>query len=345
VLEQRVRRHIWYVALSDCRRAVGIGNETVNIDFEFRARQEDGSEFSVEMRHMPAIHGLSLLGFSGLFVLYVMRCRDFWRSYGALHPVIWILTGAMALQYVAQALQMAHLWRYEQDGVGRSTFEALSGNIFMASQVIHTALLVAIARGYTLLRLKVSDIDLIKPIAAVVMLTHTAIVGCGHMYDDPAYRHHEYQGTVGWAILAIRLVLFAWFLQSVGATQRLGGVRLESFLQQFSLAGSMYFLAYPAIFLIVQVFAPYLRQPIMHVGLLVMQLASNLWLASLFLSRGTYFKVSALSASMLPGSPGGPSPGASASSGSEYTPTPSAARARKTHSPSSALRAAFGRED
>jgi len=39
----------------------------------------------------------------------------------------------------------------------------------------------------------------------------------------------------------------------------------------------------------------------MQTGTLVMQLASNFWLANLFLERGDYFKVSTLNSSFLPG--------------------------------------------
>merc|ERR1740138_808520 len=48
-------------------------------------------------------------------------------------------------------------------------------------------------------------------------------------------------------------------------------------------------------------FAPYLQHFVMTIGLMVMQLGSNVWLASLFLTRGRYFRVSTLSISELPG--------------------------------------------
>merc|ERR1711997_937658 len=83
-----------------------------------------------------------------------------------------------------------------------------------------------------------------------------------------------------------------------------GGFKLCAFLQRFQFAGTLYFLSYPAIFILVQVFAPYLRHPIMHVGLLTMQTASAFWLANLFLFRGTYFEVSSLGSSLLPGGGG-----------------------------------------
>merc|ERR1712003_238134 len=105
----------------------------------------------------------------------------------------------------------------------------------------------------------------------------------------------------GWAMLVIRILLYIWFNLSVQALRESGGLKLRDFLQRFQFAGTSYFLAYPAIFLLTQVFAPYLRQYIMYIGLLATQFISVLWLAGLFLSRGTYFQVSALGSSLLPG--------------------------------------------
>mmetsp|Transcript_107871 Transcript_107871/g.327865 ORF Transcript_107871/g.327865 Transcript_107871/m.327865 type:complete len:427 (+) Transcript_107871:86-1366(+) len=299
-VEQRVRSHIWYFALSDCS---GPLPDNVEVDFEFRARQEGGSELSVEAQHMPAVHAVVLICLTALLPGYALRCRHFRESAGALHPVVWVLTLAMALQYGAQALQTMHLWRYREDGTGVWVINALAQNLSMVSQVIHTALLIAIAQGYTLLRPKTSDLGLTKPIVAAVLLAHSALVGFGQLRDDAAHKHHENDGAVGWAILGMRLFLLVWFVRAARASHAAaGGLRTKAFLRQFQLAGCAFFLAYPALFVAVQAFAPYLRHPILQVGLLIVQLGSDAWLARLFLSRGAYFSVSTLSTSLLPSS-------------------------------------------
>lgn len=298
-VEHSVRPHIWYFALSDCRHKL---SSKLEIDFEFRARQEDNSEFSVENRHMLVVHDLLLVCSTVFLGGYTVCCRRFQLSTGALHPVIWVLTVAMLLQYTAQLLNASHLRRYKADGIGFWTLSVLAENLSMASQVLHTVLLIIIAKGYTLLRSNMGDVGFMKPVAAAVLLTHSALVGFGKMEDDASHKHHENEGVVGWTILAIRLLLFVWFIRAAQASQISGGLRLHAFLQQFQFAGSLYFLAYPLLFMLVKVFAPYLRQPILQVGVLVMQLASDAWLASLFLSRGTYFRVSTLSALLLPSS-------------------------------------------
>jgi len=172
----------------------------------------------------------------------------------------------------------------------------------MMSQVVHATLLIAIAQGYTLLHEKACRTEFTKLAFVATLAAHAALVCHGKLQEDTSsHKHHENDGLVGWVILLIRLVLFIWFNCAVGTTQECGGFRLKEFLLHFQVAGSIYFLAYPAVFLMARIFAPYLRLPIMQVGILAMQAGADLWLTNLFLSRGAYYKVSTLSSSLLPG--------------------------------------------
>merc|ERR1712167_425178 len=134
-----------------------------------------------------------------------------------------------------------------------------------------------------------------------VSLARAALVALGKLDDDAANKHHQNEGLVGWTPLSLRFVLYVWFIVGIRSSQQKGGFRLHAFLQQFRTAGSIYFLAYPSLFVIVQLFAPYLQHPVMQTGLLAMQTVSHFWLSRLFLSRGAYFNASVLSSSLLPG--------------------------------------------
>jgi len=147
-------------------------------------------------------------------------------------------------------------------------------------------------------------LELVKPTSLAVSIVHAVLVGISKAHGGTSVKNHENDDAIGWLLLAIRLVLFAWFLVATQAAQGKGGYQVQSFLHQFQITGSVYFLAYPLIFLVVQGCAPYLQHPIMQTGLLVMQTACNGWFASLFLTRGAYFKTSALSLPLLPGSTG-----------------------------------------
>jgi len=305
-VHQSIRPHIWYFALSNCDKdpkAKNTLNGTYLIDYEIRA-QDGGSEFSIEMKYMFFLSVAALMVFSVFLITFAVRCFACRRTTGSIHVVVWVLTLAMVLQFAGQVIEIVHLWQFRSDGVGMQSFDTLSQVLLMMSQVVQTTLLISIALGYTLLHLTMDELALVKPITFMVCIIHAALVAVGKLHGDSHLKHHQNEGVLGWALVALRLGLYLWFVVAIKGSQQKGGCRMQAFLQQFRTAGSIYFLAYPALFMVVQVFAPYLQHPIMQTGLLTMQTASHFWLASLFLSRGNYFKASVLGSSVLPGGSG-----------------------------------------
>ncbi|CAE8660626.1 unnamed protein product, partial [Polarella glacialis] len=268
-LSQSVRPHIWYFAVSDCDKS--LQNFTHRLKFEFHALQENGSEFSIEMRGMLLCNSLFLACFTVFIWFFVQRTLDFNRKTGNVHPVIWVLAIGMLTQYLAQVFHTLHLWAYKFDGDGIKPLEVLSEILFMLSQVTQTSLLILIGLGYTLLQSRIGELDLMIPMCFMVGVIHIMLVGFGKIKDDAAYKFHENEGPVGWILLTMRLLLYGWFLWAVQASARDGGSKVRNFLDQFRIAGSIYFLAYPTIFLAAKMFAPYLQHGVMSVGLMLMQ--------------------------------------------------------------------------
>lgn len=304
-VKQSIRPHVWFFALSMCDSDQFSSEEeynmTIRVRFEFRASQPDLSEFSIEMRRVPTMNALNLAVLTVFFVVVSRRCYFICQSAGEVHPVIWTLIIAASTQYLAQAVHALHIWSYSENGKGTPGLELLSEILDMLSQVLLTSLLILIALGYTLLQSRIGDLDIVIPLCFMVAMIHIMLVGFSKIQDDASYKFHKNEGICGWLLVCLRLLLFAWFLWSVQATANTAGMKLRSFLMKFRFAGALYFLAFPAIFLIGRQFAPYLQQPIMTAGLMIMQMASNIWLASLFLLRGDYFQVSTLNSSFLPG--------------------------------------------
>ncbi|EER03657.1 hypothetical protein Pmar_PMAR022954 [Perkinsus marinus ATCC 50983] len=96
-LSQTVRPHVWYFAVLDCGEQL---KSTTRIKFEFIAHQENGSEFSAELRGTRGIVWVQLI-ISVLFTwFFAKECRKFVRSADSLHPVVITLACAIALQVV-----------------------------------------------------------------------------------------------------------------------------------------------------------------------------------------------------------------------------------------------------
>lgn len=298
-VSQNVRPHIWYFALSTCGQTWHPAPQSV-IEYEIHMTQVDGSEFSFEMKTMLEWNCFVLMCLTVLFGRFVLRCRSFASRAGMLHQVVWILSAAMVLQYLAGCFHTLHLCIYKSNGNGIQLVDMLSEVLSMLSQVVVTTLLIALAMGYTLLASRDGHLKVVKLIGILSMVLHIVLVSFGKFQDEAASKYHENEGVVGWVLLSVRLMLLAWFIFAIQASLEESGDRLRDFLRSYRLAGAMYFLAYPLLFVVVQIVAPYWQHPVMQIGLLSMQTMSNAWLAELFLSRGTFFKVSALSSSFLP---------------------------------------------
>ena len=298
-LSQTARPYIWYVAASDCKNELG---SPTRLKFEFVARQADGNEFSVEMIGSYTIVLIELLFFSLLSYRIWIECKKQLRSAETLHPVILTVLSMVGLHFAAVICQFFHLHSYMYDGSGIKALDVFAEILNILSQVIGTSLLILIALGYTLLHSKLGNLDVVIPVVFIIAVLHVLLVGFGKIKDDASFKFYENEGAVGYILLLLRIVLLAWFCWAVKETSKEAtGEKLKNFLRKFMLAGSIYFLSYPLVFLITGLVVPYWRYKIMLAGSFVMRFCSYLWMLKLFLMRGDYFEVSTLKSSFLPG--------------------------------------------
>lgn len=286
-----MRPHVWYFAVSDCNGTLQNGTQTLQV--EFRARQEDKSEFSAEQRWSLTFGGFNWAAFTFFLADFCRRCRDFSQSAGTVHPVIWALGAAVLLQYVSLCSSMGHLTLYSRNGYGNPALSLLSDIIAVMSQVLLTSLLIAIAMGYTLIKDKLEDMENVMPLCMFVAIFHLVLLGCGKLQDESPSKFHDHEGMVGLLLAFLRLVSFAWFLWALRGTAADGGMRLLPFLTKFKLAGSLYFLSYPLLAFVVSFLAPYWQPPIMTSGLLVMQAGSSIALMAPPPSRQLLYSINA----------------------------------------------------
>jgi Ca2+/H+ antiporter len=77
---------------------------------------------------------------------------------------------------------------------------------------------------------------------------------------------------------------------------------LSSFVFQFAIMASIYFLVHPCLVFISWLFTPYLRLKVITIGSNAIMMLTFLALAHLFSEKSSYYKVSTMSDSVLPGS-------------------------------------------
>jgi len=300
-IAHKVRSHMWYFGLSACDFAF-LQNGTYSFEVEIDARQEDGSHFGVEHRLSPYTSAVTLLVNSAFLACFYYMSRQFRDKVGYLHPAIWTLATVVAVQYAAQLLHIGNLALIASGGAGSPLLEAFAEILFASSHTVQTSLLIMIAMGYTLTRSELGALERFLPVCCLVALVHVALVVLDKLQGEASHRFTDHDGMKGWIFLALRVALFAWFLTAARATSAASGLKVQAVMGRFQLAASMYFLAYPAVFFLMPLVAPYFRRPAMELGLMAAQVCANVWLAAIFLDRrGAYYEASCLSASPLPG--------------------------------------------
>lgn len=295
-LHQTQKPHLWYFVVHDCDGSLDSFSHRFQV--EFHATQDD-SEFSFEMRGVFFVNVTYFLMFS-VYIYYIFR-RSIVLARSYLHPVIWAQIITLAMQYFAQVAYTLHLWRYHANGWGVKAFEVIAFICGMLGQVLQAEILIMIALGYTLVQSRVGDLDVAIPVFMLVVVFHAVVVGIGKIRDDSAYVYHENEGVCGWLLMIMRILLYGWFVWAIQSTAAEGGVRLAGFCKQFRALGTLYFLAYPTTFLITKQFSDHWQYCAMSLGMMIFQIGSNLWFGFLFLGQSSYFKVSSLSDSLLPG--------------------------------------------
>ncbi|CAK9046319.1 unnamed protein product [Durusdinium trenchii] len=276
-VRNNVRSHIWYFAVLDCAKKT---ENSRKFEYEMTHLNEGGSHFTVETRWTLPSNVLSLVCFVAFSGLFAKRCLAEMTSVGRLHMVIWALVVVVAMQLLAQSLHALHLWRYSYNGTGVRPFEILAEISFILSQLVQSALLLLIGYGYTLIPV---DVD------------PATVLG----KRDKQAKHASERGLT--SSQALRLASFAVFLWCLKSTMTGAPYRIRGLLSMFAFVGALYFIGPPFLVMLVSVFAPYWRPPILNTSLMLLQIGTAWWLHNQFLSRGEYFKVSELNSSSLPG--------------------------------------------
>ena len=145
------------------------------------------------------------------------------------------------------------------------------------------------------------DADIYIPIALFVVVLNLMVVGIGRITEDSYNKFSDYEGVPGYFLVTFRVLLWVWFMYLIRDMQTRASQKLMSFLSKFSIMASLYFLALPAVIIFSWVFASYVRNKVVVCLTNFIQVLVFLFLTHLFSEKSTFYKVSTMSESVLPG--------------------------------------------
>jgi hypothetical protein len=297
-LNQLKRVHIWYFTVSDCE---GSFPERVKLRVEMTMRTRDGSEFSYEDEGLVYIYPIG----TGLFALALSASLfKLWRRFKRTEDTDsrqLCLGIAIGMEFCSLLFQSIHLITYSYNGYGVVVLDFFAQTFEAFSQLLVTIVMIMISAGWTLRYREFPDADTYVPIILGTVVLHLVLIGVGKVSDDAHYKSTDFEGTVGWLIIAARLLLWLWFLWNIRSLQATVKGKMNDFVVSFSLFSSLYFLALPGAVLLSFLYPPYQRNTVLAVTMIFIQMVSFWLLNELFSDKSTYFKVSTASEGVLPG--------------------------------------------
>ena len=120
--------------------------------------------------------------------------------------------------------------------------------------------------------------------------------------SDAYYLFSNYEGVLGWLIFVSRLMMVAWLYWNLSDIIDNVPNNTNLFLRRFGLASAFYILALPLLIGIAQVLPPYKRHKFIVGSNILVQGFAMFVLSWLFTSKSSYYKISTMSGSILPGS-------------------------------------------
>ncbi|OMJ93405.1 hypothetical protein SteCoe_3648 [Stentor coeruleus] len=295
-MSTKSRTHFWYFAISSCNQS-----ERQKLRIEIQFTQPDGSQFSAEEQGLHYVFITVLIIF--FFALFgnMKRLIQNFQKTDDLETNLLILNIAIGSQFIAIICEVLHIWVYAYNGKGLVVLDVFYQILECFSSIMITILLIIISTGWTLKYKDFPDADIYIPICLFVVVLNLMIVGLGRITEDSYYKNSDFEGVPGYFLVVIRILMWIWFVFTIKGLYEKANEKLVRFLNRFAFMASVYFLALPIVLFVSWIFEPYVRNIFVVISINVIQVLVFVFLTHLFSEKSTFYKMSTMSESVLPG--------------------------------------------
>ena len=295
-LTQYDRPRIWYFSLSTCTSAQP---KAIEIEAELMILNSDGGHWSLEEQGLVYIYGVFLLIFGLGIGVNVNKAIEGYDRTERLEINLTALILAIGVQLTGLILETLHWLLYYFDGYGLLFFDFFAQIADFLSQFIISLLLILVTTGWTLKHKQLPAPETFVPILTVLLLVNFCTILLAKGVRDSSFS--DYEGLPGVLLLACRLGLFAWFVVGMRDLEKGTGGQQRLFIGYFGLVGTGYFLSLPLLVVGSWALPDYYRNLMVITGSLTIQALTFALLTTLYDSQSTFYRISTLSHSVLPG--------------------------------------------
>ena len=166
------------------------------------------------------------------------------KKYNKYHPTVQILYYSVVFQLIATVLSSIHLTKYAGDGVGYDAAVTLSRVLQALSEVLLLAHLLLVAKGWTIVRRKISASGRVK--IAVFLTAYAFVQLVTRWYAatqiDRGKVLYELATPPGQVVRVARIIAFLWFLRACHTTVTQFPRSKRRFYRKYIAAFSVWFI-------------------------------------------------------------------------------------------------------
>jgi hypothetical protein len=251
------RPRFWYFGLINC------GEGGLDTSYELTMLNHGGPwtrQFSVDSQGMMATYLVFALVFAGGFAVHMYGVMTKWRTEG-MHPIVKLLTIAIAVLTASVFCEFVHLAVYSTNGVGAPVMGGISQVLDMGAQLVFMLLLILIGKGWTISTTRLTDRRALFVILAAFLFVYVALFIWQEAGQDPASTKYAYESVPGIVLLVLRGITLLWFLFCLYKTF---GVEIHpekrKFYAVFGVLYTLWFLGLPAIVGVASALDPWVRR-------------------------------------------------------------------------------------
>ena len=297
------RPQYWYLTLDDCSLEVYLhDNQAPQMEYTMTIFDEvsgtrinqDVFKEKAEYKHTPAdengmsrLHVITALVSFVLFLLIGYKIFMSIQTGGSVHAALLIMAITALCDGFSSIFELVHLAKYEENGIGSYSLDALSAHFEAMSDSLVALVLLSVGSGWTL----PSDVlslggasgnasflnkllcGMRNPAAALtggpagmlaigIIVAHASLAQWGRTYDEDFDCYHSLENPPGRTLMYFRICLGLAFLVGV-ASVRNGGrcpASLLPFLSKFAIVGISWFVSLPFLSTFVASTLPYHRR-------------------------------------------------------------------------------------
>lgn len=298
-ISQYVSPRVWFFTASGC--GYNFNTHKLRVRVEIRMIQPDESEFSLESRNMLYFYPMVFVVFSLVFFSVIKKTVMDYLKNEDLELRNVMLAAAIGLELYSIFFESIHLIIYAYNGSGFVIFSFFSQMCNIGSQLLIIVLCILMSSGWGISTsdFPVSDTSLFG--ALILVLVYVVLIGTGKVADESSYKFSMYEGTTGNGMLMLRLSLWTIFIYKLTHYYSTAGLHIQQFLINLGIMGSVYFWSLPIICLLSLAVEPWDRHSMISISSECIQLLSYLGMTYLLSKKSSYYKLSSLSGSVLPG--------------------------------------------